>query len=300
MSKPLAREFRRIARDRTSGAAELALQAVSAVEQWVHRHPDAGEAQVEDIAVQLLGMQRSMAPLLRLANEVALAADSSRPARALAKSAAEFRRRLQGAPRKISRRFAAELSARPLWQVAIFSYSSTVVRAIVGARRRIASVLASESRPGMEGLLAVGRLAQSGLRVQLATDAAQLSLLHPARLVMVGADAILSHTFVNKVGTRALYLRARELGCLVWVLTDSTKLLPEAIAAPFWRPSDGPAREVWPRPTRGVQVLNPLFEHTELSSTVRVLTENGWLEAGQVRRAVEAIRTSPRMKRLAD
>jgi hypothetical protein len=57
--------------------------------------------------------------------------------------------------------------------------------------------------------------------------------------------------------------------------------------------------QVWPRPPRGIVVRNPLFEHTELAN-VRVFTEHGVLDPPEVRRAVEAVRVSPRLKRLAD
>lgn len=300
MPGPLRREFRQIARDRTSGAAELALRAVTELEDWLRRHPNPSEAEVEELVVHLLHLQPSMAPLLRLANEVALAADSGRPGASLARAARDFRKCLEGAPRRIAKLFAGELDGHARWPIAIFSYSSTVVAAVARARRRISSVLTSECRPGMEGLVSVSKLSRAGVQVRLTTDAGLLSLLQGVRVVLVGADAMLSHAFVNKIGTRALYLRAREAGCQFWVLTDSTKLLPEGIAAPFWRPSDGPPGEVWPRPTRGVQVLNPLFEHTELGDEVRVLTEAGWLDSAQVREAVEGIQISPRLKRLAD
>lgn len=289
-----------MARDRTSGAAELALRAVAALEGWQRRHANPTEAEVEELVVRLLHLQPSMAPLLRLANDVALAADSGRPGFALGRATRNFQKRLEAAPGHIARMFAQELDGDAPWPIALFSYSSTVVTAVVRARRRIASALTSECRPGMEGLVSVGKLAQAGVQVRLATDAGLLSLLQGVRVVLVGADALLSHALVNKIGTRALYLRAREAGCQFWVLTDSTKLLPEAIAAPFWRPSDGPPGEVWPRPTRRVQVLNPLFEHTELGDEVRVLTEAGWLDSAQVREAVESIQVSSRLKRLAD
>jgi translation initiation factor 2B subunit (eIF-2B alpha/beta/delta family) len=304
MSDPLARHFQRIARDRTSGAAELALHAVAAIEGWLRRHPNPPDADLEDLVVRLLHLHPSMAPLLRLANDVALAADSGRPGPALSRAVRSFRHCLQDAPRRIAKLFSAELAdglaGASSLPVVLFSYSSTVVAAVSAARRRISTVLTSECRPGMEGLLAVSKLAKAGFQVQLATDAGLLSLMQGARVVVVGADAVLSRAFVNKIGTRALYLRAREAGCQFWVLTDSTKLLPEAIAAPFWRPSDGPPSEVWPHPTRRVHVLNPLFEHTELGDDIRVLTEAGWLDSAQVREAIDAIRTSPRLKRLAD
>ena len=300
MPVPLSKEFRQIARDRTSGAAQVALQAVTAVEAWIARHPDPDDAQLEDLVMRLLRLQPSMAPLLRLANEVALAADTGRPGTALERAVKDFRKQLEGAPRRIAKLFRAELDGEDRWPIALFSYSSTVVAAVTGARRRISSTLTSECRPGMEGLVSVARLSRAGVKVKLATDIGMLSQLQGTRAVLVGADAVLSHAFVNKIGTRMLYLRAREAGCPVWVLADSSKLLPEGIAAPFWRPSDGPASELWPRPTQRVQVLNPMFEHTELGDDIRVLTENGWLESGQVREAVEAIRISPRLKRLAE
>jgi len=48
-----------------------------------------------------------------------------------------------------------------------------------------------------------------------------------------------------------------------------------------------------------VDVRNPLIEHTELSR-VRVFTEAGALETAQVRAAIEGVRLSPRLKRLAE
>ena len=181
MPVPLTREFRRIASDRTSGAAELALRAVTELEGWQRRHPNPSEAEVEELVVRLLHLQPSMAPLLRLANEVALAADSGRPGHSLARALRDFRKRLEGAPGRIARLFAGEFDGDAPWPIAIFSYSSTVVTAVARARRRISSALTSECRPGMEGLLSVSKLAKAGVQVRLTTDAGLLSLLQGVR-----------------------------------------------------------------------------------------------------------------------
>jgi len=299
MPHRLAQQLARVARDRTSGAAQLALQAVQAVEAWLERHPSPSEAQLEEVALRLLRLQSSMAPILRLANEVALAADAAKHGPALAARLRGFRRCLERARGRIAREFAGRLDKSARATVATYSFSSTVIRALVAARGRLAGVFVAESRPALEGRLTAEKLAQAGVSVYYTTDTGLLGLLHAARALLLGADAVLSHAFVNKIGTRTACLAAREAGVPIYVLSDSTKFLPEELAAPFWRPSDGPAAQVWNRAPRGVQVRSPLFEHTELAH-VRVITEDGELEPTEVRRAVEAVRISPRLKRLAD
>jgi len=302
MSQRLAQQLGHMARDRTSGAAQLALQSVEALESWLRRHPHPSEAEVEALAVRLLRLQSSMAPILRLANEVALAADAPAPGVALALGLRRFRRGLEGARGRIARHFASRLSSSASGgrlTLATYSFSSTVIGAMVAARRQIGTVLVAESRPESEGRVTAEELASAGISVHYTTDAGLLSLLPTAGLFAVGADAVLSHAFVNKIGTRIASLAAREAGIPVWVLSDSTKFLPEELAAPFWRPNDGPPARLWSRPPRGVAVRNPLFEHTELTH-VRMITESGPLDPSEVRDAVEAVQLSPRLKRLAE
>jgi translation initiation factor 2B subunit (eIF-2B alpha/beta/delta family) len=299
MSHRFAQQLGRVARDRTSGAAQLALQSVQAVQAWLRRHPSPSEAELEEVVLRLLRLQSSMAPILRLANEVALAADVSDRTGALASRLRVFRRCLEHAGARIARQFAASLEHAPRATVATYSFSSTVSGALAAARPRITSVLVAESRPEFEGRVTARLLAEAGVPVQYTTDAGLLSLLHSAGVLVVGADAVLSHAFVNKIGTRTACLAAREASVPVFVLSDSTKFLPEELAAPFWRPSEGPAAEVWTRAPRGVTVRSPLFEHTELAH-VRVITEADILDPPAVRRAVDAVHLSPRLKRLAD
>jgi len=299
MSRLLSQKLNRVARDRTSGAAQLALEAVAAVEDWLKRHPSPSEGELEDVVVMLLRLQSSMAPILRLANVVALAADSHMRAVALKSGLRGFRGSLEGARGRIARQFAASLPDHGRVAIATYSFSSTVIGALTAAKRHVSSVLVAESRPALEGKLTASKLAHERVAVQYTTDAALLGLLRSAHALVIGADAVLSHVFVNKIGTRVACLAAREAGVPVYVLSDSTKFLPEELAAPFWRPSEGPQELLWNRPPNGVELRNPLFEHTELDQ-VRVITEAGTLDPAGVRGAVESVAVSPRFKRLAD
>jgi len=100
----LHREFEAIARDRNSGATELALRAVKGLELWIGRHAHPGEQDILAIDRALLRAQPSLAPLLRLANDVALAADADAPVKKLQRVARDVGDLVRTASRKIGRR----------------------------------------------------------------------------------------------------------------------------------------------------------------------------------------------------
>jgi translation initiation factor 2B subunit (eIF-2B alpha/beta/delta family) len=157
-----------------------------------------------------------MAPILRVANEVALAADEPDRARALAVRLRGFRRSLEQARGRIARHFAAALDKSHRSTAATYSFSSTVIGAFTAARGRLGSVLVAESRPALEGRVTARRLAEAHIPVQYTTDAGLFGLLHSVTVFAVGADAVLSHSFVNKMGTRTACLAAPGLPPQRW------------------------------------------------------------------------------------
>ena len=105
--------------------------------------------------------------------------------------------------------------------VVTHSASSTV-------RHLLAAVLPSQvivgiSEPGGEG----GRLAAE-LGARCVSDANAVRLVAEAGAVLVGADSIGTHSFVNKVGTLALARAARESGTPFLVVAESFKWVPMA------------------------------------------------------------------------
>jgi translation initiation factor 2B subunit (eIF-2B alpha/beta/delta family) len=138
----------------------------------------------------------------------------------------------------------------------------------------------SEGRPSNEGVEFGTSLPTWGIPVTLVVDAALPRLLDRCDLVLAGADAISENDFVNKVGTYALALAAREAEVPFYVAALTEKLIPEGIRGRpdrIWDPS-----EVLADPPAGVTVENRYFESTPLSLISGIITERGLLGAGDV------------------
>lgn len=213
LSAFIAARIEAIAADRSSGAAELALRAA---ETLALARPEelAGAAQA------LMRAQPSMAGVYNAAQA------------ALAGTLDAFMQRLRDSGDRIARAAAPRVRGRV---VLTHSYSSTVVRAL--REGRPARVLVTESLPGGEG----ARTA-AALRGELIPDAAVYSALAGAQVAVVGADALTQDHVINKIGTAALALCARERRVPAWVLCGSEK-----VAGPGWRPQMSDLFEAVPR-----------------------------------------------------
>lgn len=270
-------EIRALARDRRSGAAELAERAAAALLRFLRAQGSVTREQLAMLAEALLRAQPSMAPLLNLSHLVAQAAKRDASPQELQRAVGQFRRGRREANQKIARRFAARLRRRSV--VLTYSYSSTVLAALVAARRKIKRVVCSEARPMLEGRRLAAKLAAAGIPAVLVADAALPGKIAEADMVVVGADAILpgpaaggAGAYVNKIGTRVLQAEARRADKPFYVLADSSKILSPRLVR-FYRVEEKPAAELWRRAPQGVQVENRYFERIPLRRGVVVLTE---------------------------
>lgn len=300
MDRRLRRDLDAIAADRSSGAAELALRTCVALQQWVGRRPRSSRDEFLAVARALLVAQPAMAPLLRLANEVALAADEPVPSRYLARALKRFSSGLRAGPPRIARHFGSALRHGDKKIIATCSYSSTVLQAIVAAHPHIWQVICSEGRPGLEGRKTVEQILRRGKGVGacLTTDAALHMFTAHSHALVVGADSLGEVGFTNKAGTGALVACALQIGCPVWVLADTSKLLPRAIDA-IRSDRNGPDAEVWADAPKRLSILNPYFERTLYQPGIRILTENGWRTPAQISNEIGKIKVSPLLAKLA-
>lgn len=300
MDQRLRRDLDAIAADRSSGAAQLAQRASVALQQWVRRHPRISRGELLAVARALPVAQPAMAPLLRLANELALAAEESVPSRYFARSLKRFSSALRAGPPRIARHFRSALRGGDKKIITTYSYSSTVLQAIVAAHSRIWQVICSEGRPGLEGRKTVEQILRRGKGVGacLTTDAALHMFTAHSRALVVGADSLEEVGFTNKAGTGALVAYALQMGCPVWVLADTSKLLPRAIDA-IRADCNGPDAEIWPDAPARLSILNPYFERTRYQLGIRILTENGWRTPAQIRNEIRKLKVSPLLATLA-
>jgi len=287
-----------IASDNTSGAAEI-LRRAGAVFTLLNTSlgqvtdtSELAQQAVIQTCIALALAQPDMSALLRLASAALSAARIATGARETLEAAQEaalnFIENAERGTRGAALHGAALI--RDGATVLTHSRSSTVLAAFLEAKRRGRdfSVVATESRPMLEGRALAEAIANQDIRVTLIADAAASLAMEHVDLVMVGADKITAVNLVNKIGTRMIVLAARERDLPVYVLCDTSKFIREDYVGAGIRDL-GDTNELWTEAPRGVAVANRCFEPTPLAFFTGIITEDGALPIKEVaRRAKQA------------
>lgn len=228
----------------------------------------------------LVRAQPHMSPLLRLASFVISAARTAEGDREAFKSAEDASMTfIENTVR--SARAAAVKAASLIHSgatVLTHSRSSTVLAALVEAKRagRDFSVIATESRPMLEGRSLAETLAGQAIRVTLIADAAASLAMNRVDIALVGADTITPQNLVNKIGTRMIALAARARALPLYSVCDTSKFIPADYPSDLVR-NEGSANELWPDAPKGVRLVNCYFEPTPLTYFTAIITEDGAL-----------------------
>src|SRR6266571_2478322 len=287
----------KIVTDNTSGAAEILRRAADAFSLLNPEQITSSPLSVEqarkavlDTSVAVVRAQPDMSPLVRLASAAVAAARQSTDAASVLKSAEEAARGFI-AKAELATGAAACQAANSIPNgatVLTHSRSSTVLEAFIEACRhgKDFTVIATESRPMMEGRVLAEALAAEGMRVSLIADAAAAQLLDEVNLILVGADKVTPEYLVNKIGTRMITLAARERGVPAYAVCDTSKFTN----ADYFSGSDRDRRssdELWPDAPPGVVVVNRYFEPVPLALFAAIITEDGELSTDETARHAE-------------
>ncbi|OGC07962.1 hypothetical protein A2V82_15020, partial [candidate division KSB1 bacterium RBG_16_48_16] len=219
--------------DNMSGALEICVKAAGILQYEIERIDIAtGEglqSRLLDLGIKIIISQPRMAPLYNLVNEVLLACEKSGDPEMFRKSAKglvdDFLIRLSASEKAILRQ--CENLIRSPARIATYSRSSTVIKTLLALFDSgvLAEVLLCESRPMLEGKRAAAELAASGLPVSFFVDAAMDEMVACCDLVLVGADSFSEEKLINKIGTKALTLVARQRQKPVYALATMPKFL---------------------------------------------------------------------------
>ncbi len=268
-----------VAGDVSGGASEVAHALLSWAERWSAGAPGTTREALVGLE-RVARRQTALAPVLRIANDMLVefdrfdAEDESALRLAVGKAAGRWGGRLDEAQGTLRLHLRRALGSAPA--IYTFSASSTVQGAIEdhfagGAWFR---VVVSESRPGCEGTRLAAALAERGIPVALGTDAWLWGAIEDQGLLVLGADTLLPSGWVNKRGSRALALRARERGVAVVCAADTGKFLPPALAA-LPRSYERSPAEILADPPPSLTIANPYFEEIEWDALDVLVTERG-------------------------
>lgn len=159
--------------------------------------------------------------------------------------------------------------------------NSMAALSIIGAAHRAGKdirVIATESRPRLQGLLTIGMLDEMGIETELIVDSAVRSVMDEVDLVVVGADVITANgSLVNKIGTAQIALCANEARKSFVVAAETYKFSPRTILGELVPIEERSPSEVMPDPLkhRHVRIRNPAFDVTPHRYIDLICTEVG-------------------------
>jgi translation initiation factor eIF-2B subunit delta len=280
------------AEDRTSGSGGVALAFLDALDRWVAVDRSSSAADLRAALLAWLREAQRAQPTMALVHQLAAraleVADAAvtlggRPAQlreSLAESCAAERRDLVAARRALARQ-AAELITERGGGLGTHTASGAVRDAILEAHRigRAPRVLVAEGRPLCEGRALARSLGEAGVPVWLVVDAALPLLLSQARMVWLGADAVTDQGILNKVGSYAAALAAREHSVPVYALAERRKFVPAGTAS--LTIVEMPSAEVWDEAPPEVSPRNVYFERVPLPLLRGVAVEDAVLPPGE-------------------
>lgn len=277
-----------IAADHGSGSSQVALAFLAEIERWAALDTSGTPAAFRAALLARLRAAQAAQPTMALVHQLAARAldvadtgvargDGVADLRAhLARSCAVERDDLLAAQAAVARTAARLVTERGAW-IATLSASGAVREAVLEAQRagREPRVLVGEGRPLFEGRSLAAALAAAGVPVWLMVDAALPLLLSQARMVWLGADAVTEQGVINKVGSFAAALAAREHSVPVYALAARRKFLPAATGA--LTIAEMPPDEVWKTPAEGVRPRNVYFEVVPLPLVRGIVVEDAVL-----------------------
>ncbi len=146
-------------------------------------------------------------------------------------------------------------------------------------------VINTETQPRLQGRKTAKKLVDAGIEVTHVVDSAmRWAVRHfEVNLIIIGADSITSEgTIINKIGSRLLALVAHEEHVPFYVASPLLKYNPETNLGILETIEMRDPKEVWEKPPKGIEVLNPAFETVSRRYIDGLITEAGIFASSHV------------------
>lgn len=284
--------LKHIREDNSSGAAQLAQQGAQLLLACLKSEK---AEEIWALGKALIDAQPSMAPMVNLVNHVFEAIETLEDQQSIKEkgigAVQGFLYNLIAGPEKIKGNALSLLKGKS--KVMTHSFSSTCLE-VLGHTHNI-EVICPEARPLLEGLRTAKELGAKGIRVRIVVDSAAPSLMGECDCVIVGADAITLGGIVNKIGTYALALAAREQKVPFYVLAGTEKFLPSPFSQAL-RIEEKDPKEVTQEAIPNSRVENRYFDITPLELVTSVVTQDGVIPGKEVQKRLKNMEISKELK----
>ncbi len=171
--------------------------------------------------------------------------------------------------------------------------SSLAIGAIVYAweQGKKINVIATESRPKLQGLITVRELAEMDIPVTLIVDSAVRYFMQKVDQVYVGADTVASNgAVINKIGTSQIALCADEARVPLTVCAESYKFSKDTVFGEKVEIEErDPSEIVDTTEFPGVKVRNPVFDATPPDYIDAIITEEGVISPSSAYRIIKDV-----------
>jgi ribose 1,5-bisphosphate isomerase len=160
------------------------------------------------------------------------------------------------------------------------SSAAISIIAVAHAQGKDITIIATESRPRLQGLLTIKQLDELGIKTSLIVDSAVRYFMKEVDLVVMGADAVtVNGSVINKIGTSQLAMAAHQARKNVIIAAETYKFSPKTLLGELVEIEERDAGEVLSREKLAelpnVSVRNPAFDVTSREYIDLICTEVG-------------------------
>lgn len=263
------------------GAAKIAKFAAKTLRDYAERTGDNFDADMQKAAETILNTRPTAVSLYNAVNYVMNydGAGTAEKKQALISRAEKFIEWVDIAHERIGNIGSRRIKDNSLIMTHCNSSAAlSVIKTAQQAGKNI-EVMATESRPRLQGHITVKELTEAGIPTTLIVDSAVRYYIESVDYVIVGADTIAANgALINKIGTSQIALSAKEARVPFMVAAETYKFSPRTLLGELVEIEERDKKEVAPPEImglKGLTVKNPAFDVTPRDYIDVIITEIG-------------------------